>query len=68
MPAPALPDSEVPSPEEEAVPGAEPVVASRRELTGASIDGRPIVYDSYIVHQETEGISDHCPVVLVLKV
>ena len=27
----------------------------------------PCVYDSYILHQDTFGISDHCPVVLVIK-
>ena len=27
----------------------------------------PIVYDCYIIHQDTIGVSDHCPVMLVLQ-
>ena len=27
----------------------------------------PGVYDSYILHEDTVGCSDHCPVVLVLQ-
>lgn len=32
------------------------------------ISDHPILYDSYIIHNETEGISDHCPIMCVLKV
>jgi len=28
---------------------------------------RVLVHDSYILHKETVGCSDHCPVVLVVK-
>lgn len=28
----------------------------------------PSVYDSYILHEDTKGCSDHCPVALVLQV
>jgi len=42
-------------------------VAVRTSIDESSIP-LPGVYDSYIVPEETNGCSDHCPVVLVLKV
>lgn len=40
-----------------------------KELTPANITNEPYphVHDSYILQDDTVGCSDHCPVVLVLK-
>lgn len=32
-----------------------------------SSDSIPMLYDSYILHEDTVGVSDHCPVVLVIE-
>lgn len=38
------------------------------EASGAGSGGSTVqVYDTYILHGDTVGCSDHCPVVLVLK-
>ena len=28
----------------------------------------PCVYDSYVLHEDTVGASDHCPILLVVKI
>ena len=37
------------------------------ELRHNDYISRPGVLDSYILHEETVGVSDHCPVVLVIS-
>ena len=36
-------------------------------VDATSTKSHPSVYDCYIIHQDTIGVSDHCPVMLVLK-
>jgi exodeoxyribonuclease III len=54
------------------VASARPVPAVRRKLRTSVADltheDAPVVVDSYILHKDTEGSSDHCPVVLVLRI
>jgi exonuclease III len=43
--------------------------AARRVIEGVD-DAKlphPGVFDSYIIHKDTEGASDHCPVAVVVK-
>lgn len=41
--------------------------AARRRTFSESHLPNPAVSDCYILHQDTVGCSDHCPIVLVLK-
>jgi len=42
------------------------VIATTNTTTTTTLKS-PIVYDCYIIHQDTIGVSDHCPVMLVLQ-
>lgn len=42
------------------------VIATTNTTTTTTFKS-PIVYDCYIIHQDTVGVSDHCPVMLVLQ-
>jgi hypothetical protein len=43
--------------------------AARRVIEDKDEDSlpHPRVYDSYIIHEDTVGVSDHCPVVAVIR-
>ncbi len=46
----------------------ETTVAKRKIVDEAQSPIIPSVYDSYILHEDTLGCSDHCPIVLIVRV